>query len=197
MPSSPRPTRRSFLRAVLGLAPLGLLMGSGGAAAKKPKAEKDPAARRPKRGDHLTPLEGEGRGVAIRLEDLEVGAPPLLVVPLEPETGVVRDGSRLNQVRLLRLAESALSQETARYAAAGVVAYSAVCSHTGCPISEWNADTKRLVCPCHGSEFDPAARATVKNGPAPRRLAVLPLREEDGVIVVRSGFRGKVGFSLG
>lgn len=197
MPSSPRPTRRALLRAILGLLSLGLLARPRPSGAQRPKTPSDPAKRRPKRGDHLTPLEGEGRGTAIRLDDLEAGAPPRLVVPLEPESGVIRDGSRLNQIRLLRLPETSLSQETARYAAGGVVAYSAVCSHTGCPVSEWNAETLRLVCPCHGSEFDPAARATVKNGPAPRRLAVLPLREEGGVIVVRSGFRGKVGFSLG
>jgi Rieske Fe-S protein len=157
----------------------------------------DPARQRPQRGDRLTPLKKPGRGAALRVRDLEVNAAPRLVVPLDLATGVVRDGSRLNQLRLMRLPPEILNKETTRYAASGVVAYSAVCSHTGCPVSEWNSDAMHLVCPCHGSEFDPAARATVKNGPARRRLAILPLRDEDGVLVVRGGFRGKVGFSLG
>jgi Rieske Fe-S protein len=186
-----------LLHAVAALVPFALVLRADARAENKGTTDRDPARKRPQRGDRLTPLEGPRRGETLRVDDLEVGGPPLLVVPLDLETGTVRDGSRLNQVRLLRLAEGALGEETKRYAAAGTVAYSGVCSHTGCPVSEWNPETKRLVCPCHGSEFDPAARATVKNGPAPRRLAILPLREEDGVIIVRGGFRGKVGFSLG
>lgn len=166
-------------------------------AAAATDAGSDDTAKRPQRGDALTALEGESRGTPLRIDALEIGAPPLLAVPMDPESGLIRDGSRLNQVRVLRLPVDALNAETGRYAAEGVVAYSAVCSHTGCPVSEWNAETRRLVCPCHGSEFDPAARAKVENGPAPRRLAVLPLRERDGRIEVKGGFRGKVGFSLG
>lgn len=195
MPAPPPRTRRSVLRAIAALSPL-LWLRSGPAEAA-PGPAKDPAEARPRRGDFLTPLDGPERGTPLRVEALALGARPLLAVPIEPESGVIRDGSRLNQVQVLRLAEEALSEETARYAAAGVVAYSAVCSHTGCPVSQWNAETRHLVCPCHGSEFDPAARASVRNGPATRRLAVLPLREEQGTIVVRGGFRGKVGFSLG
>ena len=199
-PTSPRRTRRFVLRAIAALSLLALypaLRSHAQALGGVRKAPANPARARPRRGDRLTPLEGAGRGKALRFDDLSVGAAPLLVVPLEPETGLVRDGSRLNHLRLLRLSEGTLSEETARYAAAGVVAYSGVCSHTGCPVSEWNAARGHLVCPCHGSEFDPAARASVMGGPAPRRLAILPLREEGGELVVRSGFRGKVGFDLG
>ncbi len=192
----PRPTRRALLRAIAAFGPFALLARSDARAAGERNADRDPARQRPQRGDRLTLLEGPSRGQALRVENLEVGGTPVLAVPIDVESGTVRDGSRLNQVRLLRLPEEALDAETARYAAAGVVAYSAVCSHTGCPVSEWNPNARHLVCPCHGSEFDPAARATVKNGPAPRRLAILPLRVEAGVIVVRGGFRGKVGFSL-
>ena len=102
----------------------------------------------------MTLLEGPSRGQALRVENLEVGGTPVLAVPIDVESGTVRDGSRLNQVRLLRLPEEALDAETARYAAAGVVAYSAVCSHTGCPVSEWNPNARHLVCPCHGDAFD-------------------------------------------
>lgn len=196
VPCPPMRTRRSFLRVLAALGPLALFLRPSKGTGSEKRSD-DPARQRPQRGDHLTPLEGDGRGQALRIEDLEAGAAPRLVVPLDPETGLVRDGSRLNQVRLLRVPIGQLDDQTARYAAAGVVAYSGVCSHTGCPVSEWNPNAKHLVCPCHGSEFDPAARAAVKNGPAPRRLAILPLRERDGVLIVRGGFRGKVGFSLG
>ncbi|MGZ8491772.1 MAG: QcrA and Rieske domain-containing protein [Gemmatirosa sp.] len=49
-------------------------------------------------------------------------------------------------------------------------ALSAVCPHAGCGVSVVRAP--RLVCPCHGSEFDFAGHRL--EGPAPTGLPVLP-----------------------
>ena len=38
----------------------------------------------------------------------------------------------------------------------GIVAYSGVCTHTGCDVTDWFPDVRRFKCPCHESEFDPA-----------------------------------------
>ena len=38
--------------------------------------------------------------------------------------------------------------------AEGFYAVSAVCTHLGC-ISRWKSEAKMIVCPCHGSEFQP------------------------------------------
>lgn len=54
-----------------------------------------------------------------------------------------------------------------------------------------------LKCPCHNSEFDPRQGAQVVFGPAPRRLAALPLAISDGTLVVAASFVGKVGAQLG
>ncbi len=48
------------------------------------------------------------------------------------------------------------------------VAYDAVCPHAGCTVG-YSAGAKLIVCPCHGSEFDPATGAVV-NPPAQRGL---------------------------
>lgn len=48
-------------------------------------------------------------------------------------------------------------------------ALSTVCPHAGCGVSVVHA--ARLVCPCHGSEFDYAGRRL--DGPAPTGLQVL------------------------
>src|SRR5215211_617919 len=48
-------------------------------------------------------------------------------------------------------------------------AYSAVCTHQRCTVA-YRQDTRKLVCPCHGSVFDPADGAKVEAGPAPRSL---------------------------
>jgi len=58
-----------------------------------------------------------------------------------------------------------------------VVVYSGKCPHLGCAY-KWKENHKRFGrvfwCPCHLSIYDPAG--TVLDGPAPRRLDVLPMR---------------------
>ena len=169
-----------------------LLWGAGSA----PVHAARPDRLRPQAGDHLTLAEGEGRGAPLGPDRVELGAPPLIAFPLELTSGLVRDGSRLNQVLVVRLDPATLDPDTRAVAADGIVAYSAVCTHTGCPVSEWNASDARLVCPCHGSEFEAAARARVVLGPAPRRLAALPLEIENRQLVVAGPFRGRVGFQM-
>ncbi len=50
-----------------------------------------------------------------------------------------------------------------------VVCYNAVCTHAGCLV-EWDQGNKLLVCPCHGSVFNPAKGGVVESGPAPAPL---------------------------
>jgi Rieske Fe-S protein len=116
---------------------------------------------------------------------------------MDPATGVVRDGSRLNQVLLVRLEPRDLAEETRARAVAGIVGYSAVCTHTGCDQWEWEARAKTIKCPCHFSTFDVKDAARVLDGPAPRRLPALPLKTMDGVLVVAGGFVGRPGFQQG
>ena len=49
--------------------------------------------------------------------------------------------------------------------AAGFYAVSAVCTHLGC-IAQWKPEANMIVCPCHGSRFDPDGKKI--EGPAPR-----------------------------
>jgi Rieske Fe-S protein len=53
-----------------------------------------------------------------------------------------------------------------------VKAFSAVCTHAGCTV-HYDSGQKVLVCPCHGSVFDPAHGAAVLAGPAPAPLPSL------------------------
>lgn len=57
----------------------------------------------------------------------------------------------------------------------GFVAYSAVCTHAGCTVA-YDSARGELVCPCHGSIYDPRHGARVVAGPAPRPLPVVPVR---------------------
>lgn len=48
-------------------------------------------------------------------------------------------------------------------------AYSAVCTHQRCIVA-YRPDSRKFVCPCHGSVFDAADGAAVDNGPATQPL---------------------------
>jgi Rieske Fe-S protein len=113
---------------------------------------------------------------------------------VDPRDNTVRNGSRLNRVLLLRLDAAQLSPETRSRAADGIVAYTAICTHTGCEVDEWLTDEQLLYCSCHSSKFDPKDAAKVVDGPAQRKLPALPLRLEDGRLVVAQPFTARVGF---
>jgi len=149
--------------------------------------------RRPKAGDVLVHSMGPKKGEPLAVADLPPGGPGLLAFPMDPATGTVLDGSRFNEVVAVRLDAAALSEETRKGAADGVVVYSAICSHEACPVNMWNDYEHMLVCSCHGSMFDPRAKAKVVFGPAPRRLAQLPVKVEGGVLVVTGPFDGRIG----
>jgi rieske iron-sulfur protein len=179
--------RRAVLRGALGVG-LGVPLAHVAAAATE-----DPAKARPQAGDEFVYFSGDKKGQVVMMADLPIGGPPTLAYPKDPKADIVRKGSRLNQVVLIRLQEDGLTEETRANAADGVVAYGATCSHQGCPVSMWKADAGTLYCSCHGSQYDPKAAAKVVAGPAPRRLAMLPLTIEEGVLVATGPFTGPVG----
>ena len=55
------------------------------------------------------------------------------------------------------------------------VAYRAVCTHAGCIVA-YDSARAELVCPCHGSVYDPRHGARVVAGPAPRPLSAVPVQ---------------------
>ena len=158
------------------------------------RADTGDAASAPRDNDQLVFAFGARAGEPIAPEDLDVDAKQVFAYPQDPSTGLIKSGSRLNQVVLVRLDAAGFTAETAARAAAGVVGYSGVCSHTGCDVTDWFADVRRFKCPCHESEFDPSDGARVVGGPAPWQLAALPLKIVDGKLVVAGAFVGRVGF---
>jgi Rieske Fe-S protein len=174
------------MKAALGVGLSAVLPGSA-------NAQANPKEVRPQEGDRFVIMEGDRKGAVVKFDDLKTDAPPITVMPQEPVSGTVRDGSRLNQILMVRLDETRLKADTKARAAQGVVAYSAVCTHTGCDGLSWAADKLWFKCPCHETEFDAADSARVVNGPAPRRLPALPLKIVDGYVVAAGTFIGRAG----
>jgi rieske iron-sulfur protein len=188
----PRQTRRSVLLTALAT---GVTLAAGGSAAAQ---DDEPGSdERPQKGDLLVLSEGEHAGEVVRPGDLKVGGPPVNAWPKDPKTSVVRKGSRLNEIVIIRLDPAELDDETRSRSADGIVAYSAVCTHAGSSVTGWlkaeTGDQDVLKCFCHNSEFNPRESAQVVFGPAPRRLAALPLATADGSLTVAATFVGKVG----
>jgi rieske iron-sulfur protein len=190
------PTRRALLFGALIASACLSVAATADAEEERPGADK-----RPQKRDLLVFAEGDRAGEVIKPGDLLLGAPPVLAWPRDPDNAVVRDGSRLNEILVVRLASGELDDATTVRAADGIVAYSAVCTHAGCPVTAWmkasDGDREVFKCMCHNSEFDPRQAAQVVFGPAPRRLAALPLLIVDGSLVMAGTFIGKVGAQQG
>ena len=76
----------------------------------------------------------------------------------------------------------------------GVVAYSKICTHMGCPVALYEQQTHHLLCPCHQSVFLATDGCRPIFGPATRSLPQLPLGvDEDGFLVARSDFLEPTG----
>ena len=79
----------------------------------------------------------------------------------------------------------------------GIVAYSKICTHVGCPVALYEQLTHNLLCPCHQSQFDVSNHAEVIFGPAKRALPQLPIAiDDEGYLVAQSDFHEPVGPSF-
>lgn len=145
-------------------------------------------------------------GTPIRVADLEIGdlvnAQPEIVFALDENGDHILEGVDLlitkskAAVILLRMDPSDNTPAPGRenWAIDGILCYSKICTHVGCPISLNERKTHHLLCPCHQSTFDLADAAKVVFGPAARPLPQLPLAvDADGYLVAQSDFLEPVG----
>jgi ubiquinol-cytochrome c reductase iron-sulfur subunit len=85
-------------------------------------------------------------------------------------------------------------EETGNWGVNGVLAYSKICTHVGCPIALWEQQTHHLLCPCHQSTFDLTDAGRVVFGPAARALPQLEIyADSDGYLRAKGDFAEPVG----
>jgi ubiquinol-cytochrome c reductase iron-sulfur subunit len=76
----------------------------------------------------------------------------------------------------------------------GLVAYSKVCTHAGCPVGLYQPEVAQLLCPCHQSAFKVLEGAEPAFGPAARPLPQLPLAiDDEGFVIAQSDFHEPIG----
>ncbi|WP_036563439.1 ubiquinol-cytochrome c reductase iron-sulfur subunit [Nocardioides halotolerans] len=145
-------------------------------------------------------------GTPIRPGDLEIGdlinAEPEIIFEVDEDGEHVLEGVHLQiakskaAVVLIRMDpdENKPAKGREDWAVDGILCYSKICTHVGCPISLNERKTHHLLCPCHQSTFDLADAAKVVFGPAARPLPQLPLMVNDeGYLVAQSDFKEPVG----
>ncbi len=130
----------------------------------------------------------------VTLSDLKVDGEPLLVFPKDPK-GAVREEEN-SKILLFRTTPDKFSPSVKSSSVQGVIAYSALCTHLGCVLTNWNDDKKLMVCPCHDATFDPYDKANFTN-PGPRPLPILPIKIENNQFIVTDDFSGWVGANEG
>ena len=105
-------------------------------------------------------------------------------------------GSADGQAVMMRVEPSLLRLPADRrtWAVDGIIAFSKVCTHAGCPVGLYEADTHELLCPCHQSAFAVLEGARPVSGPAAWPLPQLPLAVgDDGVLRSTGDFSDPVG----
>ena len=176
--------RRGFLAKLIALA-----FGSLGLAALFPIRS---LGTRPGRELFTTPWREGLRlvtetGAALRPEDLPVHG-VLTVFPQGHEDAADA------QTLVIRLPEGDEAPGPADASHENLVAFSKVCTHAGCPVGLYQAETRELFCPCHQSVFDVLQAAAPTGGPATRPLPQLPIGiDAEGYLVALGDFPEPIG----
>lgn len=128
-------------------------------------------------------------GLPLQVGQLRLGG----VLTVYPEGHI---GAADAQTLLIRVPPDLLElpPERAVWAREGIVAYSKVCTHAGCPVGLYQEEEHLLLCPCHQSTFDVLRGARPTSGPATRPLPQLPLDvDADGFLIAQSDYPTPIG----
>ncbi|HEX2023246.1 MAG TPA: Rieske (2Fe-2S) protein [Acidimicrobiales bacterium] len=136
-----------------------------------------------KRGTRVVTPDGQ----AVRLQDVDVNT-VLTVFPQD------HPDEADSQAVLIRLPLNVEVPGPAGSTVGGVVAFSKICTHAGCPVGLYQADTQELFCPCHQSTFSVPEGCKPTFGPATRPLPQLPIGVDgEGFVVAMGDFPEPVG----
>jgi ubiquinol-cytochrome c reductase iron-sulfur subunit len=140
-------------------------------------------------------------GTPIKPADLQVGqlvnAEPAVMYETDADGERVLEGTELLQAKskaaviVVRMRPEDITPSKGRenWGVDGILCFSKICTHVGCPISLWEQQTHHLLCPCHQSTFDLGDNGKVIFGPAHRPLPQLPLAvDNEGYLVAVSDF---------
>lgn len=146
-------------------------------------------------------IVSDGTYRPVRPEDLPVGglisAVPEDLAEIEEIQGNLNARGKAAIILIRMEPDEIRSQQGDGWDYQGILAYSKICTHVGCPIALYEQRTHHLLCPCHQSTFDLADSGNVVFGPAARRMPQLPIGvDAEGYLVAKSDFAEPVGASF-
>ena len=141
-------------------------------------------------------LVNHNTGEPIKAEDVTVGS-MLFAHPkgIDPDD---LDEMAKSAVLLVRLEPDDIKNQREKdWGHEGIVCFSKICTHVGCPVGLYEQTTHHLLCPCHQSTFDMTDGGKVVFGPAARSLPQLAITvDTDGYLTARDDFAEPVGPSF-
>jgi ubiquinol-cytochrome c reductase iron-sulfur subunit len=144
-----------------------------------------------RRGSRLVREDGS----LVHASDLEINS--ILTVFPEGNVGPDHANAMTNDATVLvrvPQAELQLPADRAAWAPQGLLAFSKVCTHAGCPVALYRAAARPLFCPCHQSTFDVLRGGKRIFGPAARALPQLPITiARDGTLEALGDFPEPIG----
>ncbi|TQJ50382.1 Rieske 2Fe-2S domain-containing protein [Phycicoccus sp. SLBN-51] len=190
---SRRPLIKYSLGGALGLFALPVVIQVVGSLGPLPKDELSKTMW--KKGDRLV---RDPEHTPIKATDVTIGSVfHVLPESIKDSTHVLEDKAKA-AVLLMRLEPEAIKVAKERdWGHEGIVAYSKICTHVGCPVGLYEQQTHHLLCPCHQSTFDVTQDCKVIFGPAKRPLPQLKITvDAEGYLVADAPFREAVGPSF-
>ncbi len=116
---------------------------------------------------------------------------------VEEATGTLNARAKVPVVLVRMRPEEIRAQQGKNWDVQGIVCYSKICTHVGCPTALYQQKTHHLLCPCHQSTFDLADAGRVVFGPAARSMPQLAITVDDeGYLVAQSDFTQPIGPSF-
>ena len=137
----------------------------------------------------------------IKASDIPIGglinAVPENLLEIEHEEETLNQRGKASIIVVRMDPADIISQQGQDWDYQGVLAFSKICTHLGCPTSLYQQRTHHLLCPCHQSTFDLSDSGNVVFGPAARRMPQLAITvDAEGYLVAQSGFNQPVGPSF-
>ncbi len=137
----------------------------------------------------------------IKASDIPIGglinAVPENLLEIEESEGNLNQRGKASIILVRMDPAEILGQQGENWDYEGILAFSKICTHVGCPISLYQQRTHHLLCPCHQSTFDLANKGNVIFGPAARRMPQLAITvDAEGYLVARGDFKEPVGPSF-
>jgi rieske iron-sulfur protein len=188
--------RRDVLKGACVMAGATALVSIGGSVPAFAQEQKDV----PQAGDVFVFTSGPKKGSIVMVNDVVLNANPLSVQAATPD-GKPREGDNCTAL-LYRVATAKVPSDMTSDTVDGVMAYSAVCTHQGCMLTDLHQPDDAVnafgfICPCHDAIFDPLQDGKNVAGAVSRTLPHFPIKSDGGKIVVSDAPSGYVGVKRG